>query len=49
MTDDARMYKKIAKQFADHKSVNHSAGEYVRGDAYTNTIENHFSACSSAA
>ena len=31
MTDDARMYKKIAKQFADHKSVNHSAGEYVRG------------------
>jgi hypothetical protein len=38
MTDDARMYKKIAKQFADHKSVNHnhSAGEYVRGDAHTN-------------
>jgi transposase-like protein len=43
MTDDARMYKKIAKQFADHKSVNHSAGEYVRGDAHTNTVEGFFS------
>jgi transposase-like protein len=43
MTDDARMYRKIAKQFADHKVVNHSAGEYVRGDAHTNTIEGFFS------
>jgi transposase-like protein len=43
MTDDARMYKKIAKEFAEHKSVNHSAGEYVRGDAHTNTVEGFFS------
>jgi transposase-like protein len=43
MTDDARMYRKIAKQFADHQAVNHSAGEYVRGDAYTNTVEGFFS------
>ena len=43
MTDDARLYKKIAKQFADHQSVNHSQGEYVRGDAHTNTIEGFFS------
>lgn len=43
MTDDARIYKKIAKQFAEHKSVNHSKGEYVRGDAYTNTVEGFFS------
>lgn len=43
MTDDARMYRKVAKQFADHQSVNHSAGEYVRGDAHTNTIEGFFS------
>ncbi len=43
MTDDARMYKKIGKQFADHQSVNHSANEYVRGEAYTNTIEGFFS------
>ena len=25
------------------QSVNHSAGEYVRGGAHTNTIENYFS------
>lgn len=43
MTDDARMYRKIAKAFAEHKSVNHSAHEYVRGDAHTNTIEGFFS------
>ena len=43
MTDEARMYKKIAKQFADHKTVNHGAGEYVRGIATTNTIKGFFS------
>jgi len=43
MTDDARWYRKIAKQFADHQAVNHSQDEYVRGDAYTNTIEGFFS------
>ena len=43
MTDDARMYRKIAKQYASHMVVNHSAKEYVRGDAYTNTIEGYFS------
>jgi transposase-like protein len=29
--------------FAGHKTVNHSIGEYVRGDAHTNTIEGYFS------
>lgn len=43
MTDDARMYRKIARQYAEHKVVKHSAGEYVRGDAHTNTIEGVFS------
>lgn len=42
-TDDARMYRRIAKQFAEHMVVNHSADEYVRGEAYTNTIEGFFS------
>jgi hypothetical protein len=27
----------------DHHTVNHSIGEYVRGDVYTNTIEGYFS------
>lgn len=43
MTDDARIYRKIAKRFASHESVNHSAGEYSRGDAHTNTVEGYFS------
>ena len=32
-----------ASEFARHQSVNHSIGEYVRGDAHTNTIEGYFS------
>jgi len=43
MTDSALHYRKIGKKFADHQAVNHSAGEYVRGDAHTNTIEGFFS------
>ncbi len=43
MTDDARMYRKIAKEYADQQTVNRSKGEYVRGKAYTNTIEGVFS------
>jgi hypothetical protein len=43
MTDSARFYRNIAKRFADHQAVNHSKGEYVRGDAHTNTIEGYFS------
>jgi len=42
MTDDAGMYRKLGDDFA-HEVVNHSAEEYVRGDAHTNTIESYFS------
>ena len=35
-TDDALVYESLP---FDHKSVNHSAREYVRGDAHTNGIE----------
>jgi transposase-like protein len=42
-TDEARMYRKIAKAFAEHMTVNHSAKEYRDGDASTNTIEGFFS------
>lgn len=34
---------RVGKEFPRHQSVNHSIGEYVRGDAHTNTIEGYFS------
>jgi transposase-like protein len=43
MTDELAGYKKVGQQFASHETVNHSQYEYVRGDAYTNTIEGFFS------
>lgn len=43
MTDEAKYYSKIGDEFAEHGSVNHGAGEYVRGDAHTNTLEGYFS------
>jgi transposase-like protein len=44
ITDDATVYnRKVMGDFAAHETVIHSAGEYVRGDIYTNTIENYFS------
>jgi hypothetical protein len=33
----------FGEQFASHHTVVHSANEYVRGDAHTNTIEGYFS------
>jgi transposase-like protein len=41
MTDDGG--SRVAREFRGHQSVNHSIGEYVRGDAHTNTIEGYFS------
>jgi hypothetical protein len=43
MTDEAPYYRAIGKGFAAHGAVEHSAGEYVRGDAHTNTLEGIFS------
>lgn len=43
MTDEAKVYISIGKEFASHNVVCHSKGEYVRGNAYTNTIESFFS------
>jgi hypothetical protein len=42
MTDDAGQYRHMHHHYK-HEVVNHSAGEYVRGEAHTNTIENYFS------
>jgi transposase-like protein len=43
MTDDAKYYVKVGREFANHESVNHREKEYVRGDAHTNTVEGFFS------
>jgi transposase-like protein len=43
MTDGAGQYRHMHKHFARHEMVNHQIDEYVRGDAYTNTIEGYFS------
>ncbi|HUY68243.1 MAG TPA: IS1595 family transposase [Alphaproteobacteria bacterium] len=42
-TDEFHLYDKLGKQFVRHDRVKHSDGEYVRGEAYTNTIEGYFS------
>jgi ISXO2-like transposase domain len=34
---------RVGAEFAQHGTVNHSIGEYVRGDVHTNTIEGYFS------
>jgi len=41
-TDDWIAYKPLSKEFAEHRVINHSAGSYVEGSIYTNTIEGFF-------
>jgi ISXO2 transposase-like protein len=43
MTDEARHYKAIGREFASHESVNHHEEEYGRGIVHTNTVENFYS------
>ncbi len=43
MTDACRGYAGLANEYAAHEIVSHADGEYVRGDAHTNTAENYFS------
>lgn len=43
MTDEFNAYRRATVDYQGHETVNHSAGEYVRGDAYTNTMESYFS------
>jgi len=42
MTDDWKGYKVIARRFKGHETVNHSIGEYSRGDCHVNTCEGFF-------
>jgi transposase-like protein len=41
-TDESRLYTGSVDHFAGHETVKHSAGEYVRGDIHTNTVEGAF-------
>lgn len=47
MTDESNFYPITGQEFADHATVKHTGGEYVRYEAdrivHTNTIENVFS------
>lgn len=43
MTDESPSYKPTGKKFRSHFAVTHGIGEYVRGGAHTNTLENYFS------
>ena len=41
MTDSAGQYFNMHRDF-QHEQVNHRIGEYVRGNAHTNTVESYF-------
>ncbi len=43
MTDEAGQYAHVKKDFAEHEYVRHGAGEYVRDDVHTNTVEGFYS------
>lgn len=43
MTDEYAIYARLGEAFMRHEAVNHKAKEWVRGDAYTNTVESYFS------
>ncbi|MEO0713291.1 MAG: IS1595 family transposase [Pseudomonadota bacterium] len=42
-TDGSRLYGGSAEHFASHETVDHAAGEYVRGDVHNNSAEGYFS------
>jgi transposase-like protein len=41
-TDESRSYTLVGREFLAHEFVNHSDGEYVRGEVTTNDLENFF-------
>ena len=42
-TDESRLYGDAKEHVAEHETVHHSSGEYVRGDVHTNSAEGYFS------
>lgn len=43
MTDQMQSYNGLAREFAGHYTVDHSAGEYVRSIVHVNFSESYFS------
>jgi hypothetical protein len=43
LTDESNFYNRGLMDVRRHKRVKHTAGEYVRGDVTTNTVESYFS------
>lgn len=43
MTDEARWYWGVGKEFASHGRVAHNRGEYGHGETHTNTVEGFYS------
>lgn len=43
MTDEARHYMALGKEFESHGAVHHAASEYARGEITTNTVEGYYS------
>ena len=43
ITDSHTGFKGLENEYAGHEVVNHSEGEYVRGDIFTNSVEGFFS------
>ena len=41
MSDEHRSYVNIAKAYRGHSRVNHSRGEYARGNVHSNTAESY--------
>jgi transposase-like protein len=42
-TDESGLYNRLAKRGIKHETVRHSAGEYVRGNVHTQTIDGFWS------
>ena len=42
-TDTFPAYNQVGREYENHNVVDHSAGEYVNGNAYTNNAEGYFS------
>jgi transposase-like protein len=41
-TDESPLYTAMGAEFAKHETINHSKGEYARGDVTTNSVEGFF-------